>query len=55
MVLALVDFDACNYNEACAMKKQYKAYINKCKKNKVAPTLEEKDFTKIDSMKKLVS
>ena len=53
--IALVDFDACNYNESCAMKKQYEAYLNKCKKNKVTPTLEEKDFTKITSMKKLVS
>jgi hypothetical protein len=53
--IALVDFDACNYNEKCAMVKQYKAYLNKCKKNKIAPTLTENDFTKIDSLKKLVN
>ena len=53
--IALVDFDACNYNEKCAMVKQYKAYLNKCKKNKIAPTLTEDDFTKIDSLKKLVN
>ena len=53
--IALVDFDACNYNEKCAMLKQYEAYLNKCKKNKIAPTLTENDFTKIDSLKKLVN
>lgn len=53
--IALVDFDACNYNEECAMVKQYEAYLNKCKKNKIVPTLTENDFTKIDSLKKLVN
>jgi hypothetical protein len=53
--IALVDFDACNYNEERAMVKQYEAYLNKCKKNKIVPTLTENDFTKIDSLKKLVN
>ena len=53
--IALVDFDACNYNEECAMKKEYSAYINKCKKNKITPTLAESDFTKIKSLKDLIN
>ena len=53
--IALVDFDACNYNEPCAMQKEYTAYVNKCKKNKVAPTLTEDDFTNIKSLKDLVN
>ena len=53
--IALVDFDACNYNEPCAMQKEYVAYINKCKKNKVAPTLTEDDFTNIKSLKDLIN
>ena len=53
--IALVDFDACNYNEPCAMRKEYVAYINKCKKNKVALTLTEDDFTNIKSLKDLIN
>ena len=53
--IALVDFDAFNYNEECARKKQYQSYINACKKNNVAPTLTESDFLSIDSMKKFVN
>ena len=53
--IALVDFDACNYNEPCAMQKEYTAYVNKCKKNKVAPTLTEDDFTNIKSLKDLIN
>ncbi len=53
--IALVDFDACNYNEPCAMWKEYIAYMNKCKKNKVDPTLSEDDFLNITSLKKLVN
>jgi hypothetical protein len=53
--IALVDFDACNYNEPCAMQKEYTAYVNKCKKNKVVPTLTEDDFTGINSLKELIN
>ena len=53
--IALVDFDACNYNETCAMKKQYEAYVNNCKKDKVTPTLAEDDFLKIKSLKELIN
>lgn len=52
--IALVDFDACNYNEKCAMEKEYSAYVNKCKKNKASPTLTKDDFLNITSLKKLV-
>ena len=34
---------------------KYTSYLNKCKKNKTAPTLSEDDFVKIDSMKKLIN
>lgn len=53
--IALVDFDACNYNETCAMKKQYEAYANKCKKDKIMPTLTEDDFLKITCLKELIN
>ena len=53
--LALVDFDACNYYEPCAMKKQYEAYVRSCEKNGVRPTRTEADFLEIDSMRALVS
>ena len=53
--IALVDFDACNYNELCAMQKEYMAYVNRCKRNKVAPTLTEDDFTNIKSLKDLIN
>jgi hypothetical protein len=53
--IALVDFDACNYNEPCAMQKEYTAYVNKCKKNKVVPTLTEDDLTGINSLKELIN
>lgn len=53
--IALVDFDACNYNEICAMKKQYNSYLNACKKHKSSPTLTEDDFTRIKSMKELIN
>ena len=32
--VALVDFDAVNYNEPCAMRKRYESYVNKCKQDK---------------------
>ena len=53
--IALVDFDACNYNEKCAMQKEYTAYINKCKTNKISPTLTENDFLNITSLKELIN
>ena len=53
--IALVDFDACNYNETCAMQKEYTAYVKKCKKNKVVPTLTEDDLTGINSLKVLIN
>ena len=53
--IALVDFDACNYNEPCAMRKEHAAYVNKCKKNKVEPTLSEKDFLSITTLKALIN
>lgn len=53
--IALVDFDACNYNEICAMKKEYQAYLNKCKKDKAHPRLTETDFTGITSLKELIN
>ena len=52
--VALVDFDAVNYNEPCAMKKRYESYVNKCKQDKTPQTHTEADFLSIDSMKKLV-
>ena len=52
--IALVDFDACNYNERCAMQKEYIAYINKCKKEKITPRLTEADFLNITSLKDLI-
>jgi hypothetical protein len=53
--IALVDFDACNYNEACAMQKEHTAYVNKCKKNKTAPALTEADFLNITSLTELIN
>ena len=53
--IALVDFDAANYNEECAMKKEYVAYLNRCKKDKFTPTLSEENFVNIDSLKKLIN
>ena len=53
--IALVDFDACNYNEKCAMQKEYVAYINRCKKEKITPTHTETDFLNITSLRELVN
>jgi hypothetical protein len=52
---ALVDFDACNYNEPCAMKKEYTAYIKSWKKDKLSPSLTEADFLEINSLGRLVN
>ncbi|MBR2024906.1 MAG: hypothetical protein IKA02_03765, partial [Clostridia bacterium] len=48
-------FDACNYNERCAMQKEYAAYLNKCKKEKITPRLTENEFLNITSLKELVN
>lgn len=53
--IAIVDFDSHNYNEECAMKKEYMAYVNKCKEEKTVPTLTEDDFTNIKSFKELIN
>ena len=53
--IALVDFDACNYNESCAMEKEYASYLNRCKKNKTEPTLALDDFLRIGSLKALIN
>ena len=37
------------------MKKEYQAYINKCKKDKVTPRLTELDFLQITSLKELIN
>jgi hypothetical protein len=53
--IALVDFDACNYNETCAMQKEYKAHLNNRQKYGITPSLEESDFTNIKSLKELMN
>ena len=53
--LALVDFDACNYNEECAMKKEYASYLKRCKRDGVEPRLAEGDFLGIRSLGQLVN
>ena len=53
--IALVDFDGYNYNEKCAMKKKYEQYVNKCKKEKRTPTIAEKEFLDVCSMKSAVN
>ena len=37
------------------MQKEYTAYLNRCKKDKVAPTLTEADFLNITSLGELVN
>lgn len=53
--IALVDFDGYNYYEACSMEKKYEQYVNKCKKEKITPTIPESAFLNITSMKDAVS
>ncbi len=52
--IALVDFDGYNYNEECGLAGKYTEHINRCKKYKTAPTLSERDFTSVDSIKKVL-
>ena len=53
--IALVDFDACNYNEECGMEKEYTAYVNKCKRDHVEPRHTLDDFLEIRSLRQLVN
>ena len=53
--VAIVDFDAFNIYSESAKNKVYESYVNKCKTNKITPTLTLNDFLKINNMKDLVS
>ena len=53
--MAVVDFDAFNFYSENAMKQRYKSYLNNCKKNKWKPTLTERDFTNIKSLKDAIN
>ena len=53
--IALVDFDAHNFNEECGMEKEYVSYLNGCKKHRVEPTLTRDDFVNIKSLKALIN
>lgn len=53
--IALVDFDAFNVYSKKAKSKMYESYLNKCKRDKVTPSLNEEDFQKIENIKDLVS
>ena len=52
--IALLDFDGFNYYCDEAMKVRYRAYVLKCKKNKIPVELTEKDFTDIKDMKSAI-
>ena len=53
--IALVDFDAYNYNESCAMGKKYEQYVNKCKEEKCTPTIPQSAFLAVRSMKDAIN
>lgn len=53
--LALIDFDGYNYYSSNALTSQYKSYINKCKTNKITPTLDLEDFLKVNSLKEVIN
>ena len=53
--IALLDFDGFNYYEDEAMKVRYRAYVNKCRKEKRPIVCTEKDFTDIKDMKSAVN
>lgn len=53
--IALLDFDGFNYYEEEAMKIRYRAYVNKCRKEKRPIVCSEKDFTDIKDMKSAVN
>lgn len=52
--LALLDFDGFNYYNEESMKVRYRAYVLKCKKEKRAIEVGEKDFTNIKDMKSAI-
>lgn len=37
------------------MEKEYNSYLNKCKKNKIAPKLTKEDFLNVKSLKELIN
>lgn len=53
--IALLDFDGFNYYCDEAMKIRYRAYVLKCKKEKIPVSLTEKDFTDIKDMKSAIN
>lgn len=53
--IALVDFDAINIYSKSAKTKAYESYLNKCKNNKIEPSLTEEDFQNLKTLKDLVS
>ena len=53
--IALVDFDGYNYYYKEALIQRYQSYLNKCKKNKVVPSLTVDDFTSVNTMKKVIN
>ncbi len=53
--IALLDFDGFNYYNEEAMKVRYRAYVNKCRKEKRPILMSEKDFTDIKDMKSAVN
>lgn len=53
--IALLDFDGFNYYEEEAMKIRYRAYVNKCRKEKRPKVCSEKDFKDIKDMKSAVN
>ncbi len=53
--LALVDFDGYNYYSDQALRSQYKAYVNKCEKNKILPSINEESFLKVKTLKDAIN
>ncbi|MBO5716357.1 MAG: hypothetical protein J6S23_08220 [Clostridia bacterium] len=53
--IALADFDCYNYYSRSAMMKKYESYVNKCKKDRVNPSLTPDDFLNIKTMKDVVN
>ena len=53
--IALLDFDGFFYYSEEAMKIRYRAYVNKCRKEKRPIVMSEKDFTDIKDMKSAVN
>lgn len=53
--VAIVDFDAFNYYSDFAKEKRYESYVNKCKNNKIQPSLTLDDLKHINTMKDVVN